>query len=156
MKITYFQLKLFNFFYVATNCECSICYNQGLKYYTNPCYNIIRWFFSKVQISTNYEKIILKFVVLCLTLAEPVPGIILLFAKEITCVKRIILESYRQCAKDLLMICTKIYIEWDEFLLKYLQAKLFTLIFPKIFFQFDVNCRSKNRIWRITTIISGL
>ena len=102
-----------NLFYAATNCECLICYNQGFKYYTNPCYNSILWFFSKVQISANYEKSMLKFVVLCITLAEQ--GIILLFATEITCVKRIILESNRQCTKDLSMISTNINFEWDEF-----------------------------------------
>jgi len=55
--------------------------------------------FYKVPISANNEKIILKFVALSITLART--GTILPVVRETT---RIILESYRECAIDLLCI----------------------------------------------------
>ena len=67
MKITY--ILNFN---VLTNCEFSVCYK------------IIFWFFLhvKVQISTNYEKILLKFIVLTRQ------GTMLAVVMEITSIKK--------------------------------------------------------------------
>jgi len=66
--------ELFKIFNNVTTCEFSICYK------------IILWFFYKVQISTNYEKIILKFVVLSVVLVRK--DTILPVLKIITCIKK--------------------------------------------------------------------
>jgi hypothetical protein len=52
MKITYFFPKSVQTFYVVTTCEFSIYYKV------------------KVQMSTNYKKMMLKFVVLSIALAR--------------------------------------------------------------------------------------
>ena len=43
-------------------------FNVVKTYEFSICYKIILWFFYNVQISTNYEKMILKFVVLFIAL----------------------------------------------------------------------------------------
>jgi hypothetical protein len=50
------------------------------------CYKNFPLIFYKVQISTNYEKIILKFIVLSIPLARQIS--IFPVVREITCIKR--------------------------------------------------------------------
>ena len=87
-------------------CSTLSCCNNLLIFYLLYNYPLI---FYEVQISTNYEKIILQFFVLSSTLARP--GTILHIIWEITCIKRykkcIILKSNWECVmiKFLIYFC---------------------------------------------------
>ena len=107
MKITYFQLKLFNFFMLQQIVNVLFAIIKDLNTMQILAIILSADFFPKFKYLQIMRKLYSNLLSFALLLLNRVPGIILLFAKEITCVKRIILESYRQCAKDLLMICTK-------------------------------------------------
>ena len=108
------MLVSFNCNMMGTNSGAGTAYPSGAPtfthcFYCDLCCSIVSFwcnfskplfFFWPCIISTNYQKIILKFFVLCGAFART--GTILSFARKLTHIEIIILESNLECSKVLL------------------------------------------------------